>query len=57
MYEGHILRLTGFGTIYFGEVLIKDDNRRLTMVRLEMGSAVRADVAYAEADPNGNWGI
>ena len=32
------------------------NRRRLTMVRLRMGSALGAEVAYAEADPNGNWG-
>ena len=50
-----MLKLTGFGTIYFGEVLMNANNRRLTMVRLEMGSALKAGVAYAEADPNGTW--
>ncbi len=54
-YQGHVLKLTGFGTLYFGEVLMNANNRRLTMVRLEMGSSVKAGVAYAEADPNGTW--
>jgi hypothetical protein len=55
-YEGYILRLTGFGTLYFGEVVMNDNARRLTMVRLRMGSAIGAEVAYAEAEPNGTWG-
>jgi hypothetical protein len=55
--EGHILRLSGFGTLYFGEVVMNDNARRLTMVRLRMGSALGAEVAYAEAEPNGTWGI
>lgn len=55
-YNGNVLQLSGFGTLYFGEVLMNDNNRRLTMVRLRMGSALGAEVAYAEADPNGTWG-
>jgi hypothetical protein len=55
-FPGNTLTLTGFGTIYFGEVLMNADNRRLTMVRLQMGSDLGASAAYAEADPNGTWG-
>lgn len=55
-YPGNSLRLTGFGTIYFGEVLMNENNRRFTMVRLEMGSELGASCACAEADPNGTWG-
>ena len=55
-FPGNTLKLTGFGVIYFGEVLMNENNRRLTMVRLQMGSALGAEVAYAEADPNGTWG-
>jgi hypothetical protein len=55
-YEGHVLTLEGFGTLYFGEVLMNEHNRRLTMVRLEMGSELGAEVACAEGDPNGTWG-
>ena len=57
VYEGHVLRLRGFGTIYFGEVLMNENNRRLTMVRLQMGSDLGAEVGFAEADPNGTWGV
>lgn len=52
---GHVLSLTGFGRIYFGELLMNEYNRRLTMVRLVMGSSVKAEAACAEADPNGSW--
>jgi len=52
---GHVLTQTGFGSIYFGEMLINEYNRRMTLVRLSMGSDVRAEVAYAESDPNGSW--
>ena len=55
-YPGNVLTLKGFGSIYFGEVLMNENNRRVTLVRLAMGSTVEAEAAYAEADPNGTWG-
>jgi hypothetical protein len=52
-YPGNALPLTGFGTIYFGEVVMNEYSRRLTLVRLAMGSTVQADVAMADGDSNG----
>lgn len=52
---GNVLRLEGFGSIYFGEVIMNEYNRRFTLVRLEMGSDVQAQVAFAEGDSNGIW--
>jgi hypothetical protein len=52
---GNVLRFEGFGSIYFGEVVMNEYNRRFTLVRLEMGSDVRADVAFAEGEANGSW--
>jgi len=52
---GNVLSVQGFGNIYFGEVLMKEDNRRLTMVRLEMGCAVQASAAMSAVDDNGNY--
>ena len=54
--DGNMLSFKGFGRIYFGEVLMKESSRRVTMVRLAMGSDTEADVTLAEADPNGSWG-
>jgi hypothetical protein len=53
--SGNMLALTGFGRIFFGEVLMNEYHRRLTVVRLAMGSFMEANVAYAEADTNGSW--
>jgi hypothetical protein len=53
---GNHLYVKGFGSIYFGEVLMNESNRRVTMARLDMGCTVDARVACAEADPNGTWG-
>ena len=52
--DGNVLEVTGFGKIYFGEVLINEYSRRFTLVRLAMGSDVRADVALGEGDSNGS---
>lgn len=53
--DGHILHLSGFGYLHFGEVLISQNNRRVTMFRLNMGSYMNAESAGVEADPNGTW--
>lgn len=55
-FPGNALTLRGFGTIYFGELLLSETNRRLTMARLEMGCDVEAEVGLGEVDPNGIWG-
>jgi hypothetical protein len=53
--DGNVLSFKGFGHIYFGEVMMKECCRRVTMVRLKMGSDDGGDVSMAEADPNGSW--
>jgi hypothetical protein len=52
---GNVLELTGFGKIYFGEILMNEYSRRFTLVRLSMGSNVQADVGIVDGDPNGSW--
>ena len=34
----HVVKVPDFGKIYFGEMFIKGDSRRLTMVRFQLGS-------------------
>jgi hypothetical protein len=53
--QGNVLTFEGFGSIYFGELLVNENNRRLTLLRLEMGSDVRASMAFAEVSSNGSW--
>jgi hypothetical protein len=53
--EGHVLTKKGFGSIYFGEMLINEYNRRVTLVRVKMGSDTEAEATFAESDPNGSW--
>jgi hypothetical protein len=52
---GNVLRFDGFGSIHFGEVIMNEYSRRFTLVRLEMGSDVQANVAFAEGEANGSW--
>lgn len=54
--KGHILSLKGFGKIYFGEVLMRSNRRRVTLVRLAMGSDTGAQASCACSDQNGSWG-
>lgn len=51
--EGNRIDFPDFGSIYLGEVFIKEGKRRLTMMRLALGSPVRGDVTIADGDGNG----
>jgi len=44
-----------FGKLVFGEILITALSRRLTLLRLELGSPEGGDVACAEVESNGIW--
>ena len=52
--DGHAIRLDGFGTIYLGEFLITDISRRITVLRLKLGSPVAGDMACADVESNGS---
>jgi len=51
----HTVYVPNFGKIVFGELLISDVERRMTLVRLELGSPEGGDVACAEVQSNGIW--
>ena len=51
--EGNRIDFPEFGSIYLGEVFIKDGQRRITMMRLALGCPVRGDVTIADGDGNG----
>jgi hypothetical protein len=53
--DHHSVVIPDFGKIYFGEILIGRKWRRLTMMRLRMGSPLAIDMACAEIDANGTW--
>ena len=52
--NGHAVTLDGFGTIFLGEFLITDGSRRITVLRLKLGSPVAGDVSCAEVESNGS---
>jgi hypothetical protein len=54
--KGNTIRREDFGTAIFGELLVKKDDRRLTMVRLAMGSDDGGDASIGEAESNGSLG-
>src|SRR5262245_27962384 len=51
--DGHILTLEGFGQIFLGELLIGSQSRRLTLLRLKLGSPIAGDIACSEVEGNG----
>jgi len=53
--ENHVVTVPDFGRIFFGEILITAAARRLTMLRLELGSPHGGDAAFAEVETNGIW--
>jgi hypothetical protein len=53
--DGHTVTVPEFGRIYFGEILISRDMRRLTMLRLELGSPTGGGMAAADVQDNGGW--
>jgi hypothetical protein len=48
--------LPDFGRAYFGELLVSPHSRRLTMVRLALGSNGGGSAAGSDAQDNGGWG-
>lgn len=52
--HGHVVYVPNFGKIYFGELFITGDSRRLTMVRFQLGSEHGGEVTAAEGETNGN---
>jgi len=46
----------GFGTIFFGEVIVKNDDRQVTLVRLEMGSDTGGSGTVGDGHSNGSAG-
>jgi len=53
--DHHSVILKDFGTIFFGELFITAASRRLTMMRLELGSDEGGSAGGPEIDINGSW--
>jgi hypothetical protein len=50
---GHVVRIPNFGKIYFGEMFITHDSRRLTLVRFQLGSDDGGEVTGGEGSSSG----
>jgi hypothetical protein len=53
--DGHMVLVPGFGQLFFGEIFISAMSRRLTMMRLRLGSPVGGFLAFSEVETNGTW--
>jgi hypothetical protein len=53
--DGHVVTVPEFGKIYFGEILISRDARRITLLRCEFGSPFGGDMGAADVQDNGSW--
>jgi len=53
--DGHVLTIPDFGKVYFGEMFISDFSRRLTLVRIDLGSPAGGFMAMAEVETNGSF--
>jgi hypothetical protein len=53
--EGHVVHVPNFGRIYFGEMLITPDARRLTIVRLALGCPEGGGVGIGDVHTDGSW--
>jgi hypothetical protein len=52
--HGHVVHVPDFGKIYFGEMFITGESRRLTMVRFQLGSPQGGEISAAEGESNGD---
>jgi hypothetical protein len=50
---GNRLTIEGFGRIFFGEILIDENQRRVTLLRFELGSPVGGDASACDVGSNG----
>jgi len=53
--DGHTVVVPDFGTVFFGELLIGGSERRLTMVRFELGSPDGGWVDAGDTSSNGSF--
>jgi hypothetical protein len=53
--EGNVLVEKGFGTIYFAAMVANDYSRRMSLVRIQMGSDPEGESNFSGVDANGIW--
>ncbi len=48
------MKIEGLGTLYFGEIFIEENYRRVTLIRFQLGSSYGGDMSACEAQGNGS---
>ena len=51
----NVVVLPEFGRVFFGELLISEQSRRLTMVRMALGSDAGGSASAGDVETNGMW--
>ena len=49
------INIPNLGAFYFGELIIQWSTRRLTMIRVELGSPTGGSGSVSDVDTNGTW--
>ncbi len=52
--ENNVIKFDEFGTLHLGEIIIADGERRLTMLRVELGCAIDGNTNLGEVAGNGS---
>jgi hypothetical protein len=55
--QTHAVSIPGFGRVFFGEITMAPQSRRLTMVRVDLGSPIGGDCACADVMDNGGGSL
>jgi hypothetical protein len=55
--QPNTVSIPGFGRVFFGEITVTPQSRRLTMVRLDLGSPIGGDCACADVMDNGGGSL
>jgi hypothetical protein len=53
--DHNLVTVPNFGQMFFGELLVTELSRRLTLLRMELGSPVGGSVGVPEVESNGTW--
>lgn len=53
--DHHSITIPDWGVVFFGEMLITADSRRVTMMRARLGSPTGGDFSCSEYETNGSW--
>jgi hypothetical protein len=51
---GHVVEVPDFGKIYFGEMFVTGESRRLTLLRVQLGSPVGGELICCDGEDNGS---